>query len=111
MSKALTKNQRLLLMEAARRYLRFHKGESLTEAWTGLGSVSTYKPAINAGFMRTHDGKMDARISHWWILTEKGAAIVKILISSFTLGQIEDELTPGRLAKDYQTIPIWGATS
>ncbi len=104
--RGLTKRQRLLLLEAARRYMRFHKGESLTQAWVGLGSVSTYRPALDADFMRTQNGKMEARISHWWVLTKKGAAIVKILISTFTLSQLEDELFTGRLAKDYQTLPF-----
>ena len=88
MKRGLSKNQRILLLEAARRYIRFHMGEPITQAWTGLGSASAYKPVHDAGYMEPATG-LNPRAATWWRLTEKGAAIVKVLTSSMTLGELE----------------------
>jgi len=92
--KGLTKRQRLLLLEAARRYLKFEKrdGKSLADAWAGLGLWSSYKPAYEGGFMVPIGGRITKRITMWWLLTPTGAAVVKMLISTMTLQSIEAEL-------------------
>lgn len=90
MKRGLSKNQRILLLEAARRYVRFHMGEPITQAWTGLGSASAYKPVYDAGYMKPV-GALTPRAVNWWRLTAKGAAIVKVLTSSMTLSEIEKE--------------------
>jgi len=72
----LTSKQRALLQGAMRRYTVFHPGESLTEAWTGLGSRTTYKPVLNAGLMEwVREPK--PRCTGWLRLTEAGATIVQ----------------------------------
>lgn len=65
-----------LLLEALRRYTRFHEGEPLTKCWTGLGYVSEYAPAIKAGFLEsaTNSGP---RCMRWFRLTDKGAGVVR----------------------------------
>lgn len=68
-----------LLREAARRSQMFHRGEPLTEAWTGLGSATLYKPVVNAGLMECAT-TLNPGYSTWWRLTEKGAAIVQKMI-------------------------------
>ena len=65
-----------LLVEALRRYGRFGEGKSLTEAWTGLGSKTTYKPVLDKGYMEfIHE--YHPRCIGWLRLTEKGARIVQ----------------------------------
>lgn len=67
-----------ILLEALRRYCSFHPGELLTEAWVGLGTESPYRAAVEGGYMTYHDGKKPfKRCSGWYVLTEKGARIVK----------------------------------
>ncbi len=92
--RGLTKTQRLLLLEAALRYEKFEKrnGKSLTNAWTGLGVWSSYKPAYERGFMVPLGGRITKGICMWWVLTPTGAAIVKMLISTMTLQEIEEEV-------------------
>jgi hypothetical protein len=98
MSQRLTTKQRQLLMEAARRYKQFAKdGESLTQAQTGLGTVSQYKPVEDAGLMRAcvNVGSTDRRDTiFWWKLTPEGAAIVRVIVSAMTLPQIWAEVEP-----------------
>lgn len=69
------------LLEALRRYSRFGKpeGKSLTEAWTGLGSVSEYASCLNSGLM-TYATSPNPGYTTWWRLTEKGAKIVQALL-------------------------------
>lgn len=74
----LGRRQLDLLLEALRRYTRFgiRDKESLTGAWTGLGSMSTYAPCLNAGLMVCATSP-NPGYSTWWRLTEKGARIVQ----------------------------------
>lgn len=72
----LTERQKAYLLEALRRYTRFHNGEELIKAWTGLGSYTQYKSVVDAGLMtRVHAPNPGYMV--WWKLTDKGAAIVQ----------------------------------
>lgn len=75
----LTSRQRALLLEAMRRYTQFHPDEELTEAWTGLGYPSHYRPVLKAGLMTWVYGEPKGSRAHvgWLRLTEAGAAIVQ----------------------------------
>ena len=87
----LTKHQKLLLLEAWERYTRFGKGKKLTEAWTGLGSMSVYKPCLSAGLM-TYATSPNPGYTTWWKLTPKGAEIVqKWLDAGMNFQQIEQD--------------------
>ena len=79
--KRLGVRQKALLQEAARRYTKFHQGESLLEAWTGLGSATEYATAAKAGLMEIATNPNPGYIT-WWRLTTKGAAIVEQWIST-----------------------------
>ena len=68
--------QERLLLEALRRYVTKHRGEPLTEAWTGLGCYTVYKPAFDAGLM-TYATQPNPRHTTWWKLTPAGAEIVQ----------------------------------
>lgn len=82
-----------LLVEAARRYCRFNTdNKPLTEAWTGLGTPAQYRPAYEAGLMKPLDVRMQPRINIWWVLTEKGAAVVDTMIKRFALERIENRM-------------------
>jgi hypothetical protein len=75
----VTKDQ--LLKEALRRWRQRSPGDhtggqTLTTAWTGLGSATQYKPAVNAGLMECAT-QLNPGYLTWWRLTEKGAAIVQ----------------------------------
>lgn len=77
----LTQNQHWLLCEALRRFECFHRDQkwtikNLTEAWTGLGSKTNYKPVLNAGLM-VIAGTYYKGVSNWFRLTNTGAKIVK----------------------------------
>jgi hypothetical protein len=68
-----------LLLEALRRFSKFNDlNQSITEAWTGLGSYSTYKPCADAGLMEISTSP-NPGYSTWWRLTEKGAMIVNAM--------------------------------
>ena len=74
----LTAAQRALLLEAMRRYTRFHPGEDPTKAWTGLGYYTDYKPVLSTGLMEwCASGKPPPRCMGWLRLTEAGATIVQ----------------------------------
>lgn len=64
------------LTEALRRRTRFfEKDRGIRDQWTGLGGVSEYKFAVNAGLMtRVH--QPNPGHSEWWRLTERGARII-----------------------------------
>jgi hypothetical protein len=80
LARRLGSRQWRLLREALRRYTRFHQGKPLTQAWTGLGSATTYKPAVDGGYMEmVHEP--NPRCLCWWRLTEKGAALVQAWIA------------------------------
>lgn len=64
------------LVEACRRYTRFHVGENLQRAWTGHGTRTSYKGSLRDGMMKlAHD--YPPRVICWLQLTEQGAAIVQ----------------------------------
>lgn len=77
--KKLSKPNMHLLIEATRRYTRFHQGEDLNRAWCGLGTASQYKTALEAGLMEfakpTPKGTRG-----WLLLTDAGVEIVKTWI-------------------------------
>jgi hypothetical protein len=73
-----------LLLEALRRYCQFHSGEPLTQAWTGLGTLTEYKSVLDEGYMQPallmgqyNAGPHRPRENSWFRLTEKGAEIVQ----------------------------------
>jgi hypothetical protein len=91
--KRLGTRQYDLLCEALRRYTRFHAGKPLTSAWTGLGTATEYAPAVRAWLMVPYASI--PRANTWFLLTEKGAAIVKSwLEAGFTYADIEAESGP-----------------
>lgn len=71
-----------LLLEAVRRYTRFgvRDNKTLENAWTGLGSYSTYKPCVDAGLM-TYATLPNPGYSTWWKLTDKGCKIVLAILN------------------------------
>jgi len=89
MNYKLKSKEHYLLCEAIRRYTRFHPGKSLDKAWTGLGTYTTYKPALTAGLMEyVHEPNPGA--PQWWRLTAKGIAIVQHWIDrGYTYQDIE----------------------
>ncbi len=90
----LTKDQRWLLGEALRRFLRFGNGKGITQAWTGLGSYSQYKSALDAGYM-TYATKPNPGHMTWWKLSRRGALIVRRWINAgVTYQQIEEGTLP-----------------
>jgi hypothetical protein len=83
------------LIEATRRYTRFHQGEDLLKAWTGLGTPPEYRQAVNDGYMEVLHGKAKPRIASWYRLTEKGAKIVKFwLEKGYDYNKIENNDIP-----------------
>jgi len=69
----------------------------LTEAWTGLGTYTTYKPAYDADLMTYATGPNPGYVT-WWKLTNKGAAIVQQwLDQGYTYKNIEDGRFPCRV--------------
>jgi len=78
----MNKAQKSLLRNALYRYLRFHKGEELTRAWTGLGTAAVYRPVTDAGYMEFIHGTPEPRIDGWLRLTPKGAEIVQAWIDA-----------------------------
>jgi len=88
------KGEHWCLVEALRRYLRFHHDCPITQAWTGLGSKTQYRQALEAGLMTyattPHPGYMT-----WWRLTERGAGIVMAWIGAgWTVERVERGDTP-----------------
>lgn len=75
--KGLTRPVRLLLEGATHRYVEFHQGKALLEAWTGLGHLTTYKPVLDAGLMEWVHGVPPPRHMGWLRLTVAGAEIVQ----------------------------------
>lgn len=84
-STKLTRRQESLLREALRRYIHFYSGWELTDAWTGLGNRSTYKPVLEAGLMEwCATGGPKPRCTGWLRLTETGAVIVQAWLDEMT---------------------------
>lgn len=89
----LTMRQKSLLREAYRRWMlpRAEKtatsgvaAKCITNAWTGLGSATEYKPVLDAGLMVQAHGPHPGHCI-WWKLTEKG------VLAMIMLGWIEGE--------------------
>jgi len=79
MDNNLTHNQRTLLLEAARRWLKAvqaDKKKNITDAWTGLGFRSEYKCVSDAGLMEDATN-CPPMTQTWRKLTERGAQIVQ----------------------------------
>ena len=85
------------LIEACRRYSRFHSGKSILEVWTGLGAKTGYLQAWNNGYMVPFSGPVKYCMS-WWILTKKGAEIVRYWLQlGFDYKKIECGPLPPRI--------------
>ena len=74
---------RSLLREALRRWQlrppgQHTGGQTITIAWTGLGSATQYAPAVEAGYMECATN-LNPGHSTWWRLTEDGAAAMVVL--------------------------------
>jgi hypothetical protein len=84
-----------LLCEAARRYLCFNpENRPLTEAWTGLGSMTTYRTVLDAGLMTWVDSAPTARCGGWLKLTPQGANAVRQMIRAQLCGGANGYETP-----------------
>lgn len=72
-----------LLEDALRRFDQFAVSRdglawtlpNLQKAWTGMGFVSEYQPAVAAGMMKQATAAQP-RCMAWWVLTEEGARVV-----------------------------------
>ena len=97
MTRKLTKRQHGCLVEALRRHTRFNMhdlNKPLTEAWTGLGSMTDYKPALDAGLM-VYANSPHPGFSTWWKLTIKGALIVAYWLGQgFNFEKVENGIRP-----------------
>ena len=77
----LTIRQHRLLVEALRRWVAFQRRRrSLERAWLGLGTYTTYKPALEGGLMDYATSPNPGHIT-WWKLTPLGIAILKTWIA------------------------------
>lgn len=72
----MTLKDKRLLTEAYRRYNMFHVGESLIDAWLGLGSPSQYQKSI---YFKPK-GEIQPRCDNWWKLTYRGREKMKELL-------------------------------
>ncbi len=75
--------QKRLLREAMRRYKLRNPGnhtggQTLTTAWTGLGSATEYAAVVNAGYMEPATSLNPGSLV-WWRLTEKGVLAIIFL--------------------------------
>jgi phosphoribosylaminoimidazole (AIR) synthetase len=50
--------------------------KDIQKAWTGHGSATEYKSAIESGFI-TYVHKPHPGFRQWWRLTEKGARVIQ----------------------------------
>ncbi len=94
MHRKLGKMQRVLMLEAARRWLQetrylyvdtvearaaftaANQEKRMAEAWTGVGTKSEYQTVVNAGLMTQNQGCRHGG-TKWWRMTDKGAALVQ----------------------------------
>lgn len=83
-STKLTSRQESLLQEALRRHIHFYSGWELTDAWTGLGCRTAYKPVLSAGLMTWVHDEPRFRCMGWLRLTESGAEIVQAWLDEMT---------------------------
>ena len=76
-----------LLFEAYRRNDMadgHERAKVVTNRWLGLGTEAAYRPAIQAGLMRWHDGRTPpVRCMGWLCLTEKGAETMAAMAADF----------------------------
>ena len=74
------KPERLLLIEAYRRYHQFavHNNEPLKQAWLGLGTPKQY----NSKYFKCIDKPQD-RIVNWFYVSDEGAKIIEDLNVKF----------------------------
>lgn len=72
----LKKPDAKLLIEAYRRFHAFHKGETLSEAWTGLG-MREYDYSIF--FEPVFNRSRPKRCAAWFRLTQSGRSLVSRL--------------------------------
>lgn len=84
----LTQRQKTLLFEAFRRHemcLDAHeRSKPMTQQWLGLGTEAAYRPALKAGLMRFHDGRIPPkRCMGWLCLTDEGFNILKVHETEF----------------------------
>ena len=70
------KNRQFNCLAEALRRCAMHPSEPIVKVWTGLGSYTTYKSTIDAGFMEYIHSPNPSYIQ-WFRLTEKGAKIVQ----------------------------------
>lgn len=89
----LTKAQKAIMLEAARRYLEYYFDQPIEDALAGLGTVSSYKCVQTAGLMKLLDSASPHGIAGWWTLTPKGAKIVREIIRKCALIQFDKELS------------------
>lgn len=78
----MTQRMKALLFEAYRRNemcLDTHEhSKPMTQRWLGLGTEAAYRPVLDAGLMRFHDGRTPPkRCMGWLCLTEEGVEILK----------------------------------
>ncbi len=76
-----------LLFEAFRRNETansFERSKSFRQRWLGFGTAATYRPALNAGLMVFHDGRIPPpRRKNWLCLTSEGAAVLRQFCNEF----------------------------
>jgi hypothetical protein len=91
----LTGKQHWLLCEALRRYSKFsdYKDIALTSAWTGLGSATQYKPALDKDLM-TYATTPNPGFMTWFKLTPLGAQYVQAWLDQ---GYTYEDAESGRL--------------
>lgn len=91
----LRKFEHECLVEALRRRQRFNDlKQSIDAQWTGLGTASTYKQAVQGGYMVVATARNPGH-NTWWQLTEKGARVVAYWLGQgYTFERIEMDDIP-----------------
>lgn len=54
-------------------------GRTIDKSWVGLGTPSTYRPGIEAGYFRPHRGQETPRVLNWYLFTAEGIEAYKAL--------------------------------
>jgi hypothetical protein len=99
---------RKLLFEAYRRDDMAdarERSKPLHERWLGLGTEAAYRPAIEAGLMRFHDGRTPPpRCMGWLVLTPAGISTLWGLRREFEeqLAGLKRTRYPQQLRAQYQ---------
>jgi hypothetical protein len=68
----MSKKDKALMVEAYRRYNKFHIGKPMDTAWLGLGSPHEYKSKYFKCV-----GNPTPRVQNWWTLTPEGVEVLK----------------------------------